>query len=122
MNETFDSNKIKIVGRATFDLWLANPTEYIDETTVYFIIEPSSTSSNCLSLYVGTSRQTDMINLPNNIDIDNIPTTIGALPNKLYYSVNELTETVKLFIKSTSSQDTNLYPIEGNIIWQSIET
>lgn len=52
---------IFILTRNTYDNWVED--NKIDPTSAYFVIENVTDADKYLSLYVGTSRQTDIVNL-----------------------------------------------------------
>ena len=122
-----ESSKIKVVSRSTYD----NPSYTKESDVVYFVIEPVANGQQYLSLYVGTARQTDIIDIgdllenanpPINpqdiITEDDIPPSLINTINKLYYWEDTTLGVYKGFIKNKSNE---ILPLYGTPVWESIE-
>ena len=122
-----DSSKIKIITRATYD----NPSYTKESDVVYFVMEPVTNGQIYLSLYVGTAKQTDIIDIgdllananppinPEDIITENdIPPSLITAINKLYYWEDTTLGVYKGFIKNKNNE---ILPLYGTPIWESIE-
>lgn len=122
-----ESSKIKVVSRSTYD----NPSYVKESDVVYFVMEPVANGQQYLSLYVGTARQTDIIDIgdllenanpPINpqdiITEDDIPPSLINTINKLYYWEDTTLGVYKGFIKNKSNE---ILPLYGTPVWESIE-
>lgn len=122
-----ESSKIKVVSRSTYD----NPSYVKESDVVYFVMEPVANGQQYLSLYVGTARQTDIIDIgdllenanpPINpqdiITEDDIPPSLINTINKLYYWEDTTLGVYKGFIKNKSDE---ILPLYGTPVWESIE-
>lgn len=122
-----ESSKIKVVSRSTYD----NPSYTKESDVVYFVMEPVANGQQYLSLYVGTARQTDIIDIEdllenanppiNPQDIiteDDIPPSLINTINKLYYWEDTTLGVYKGFIKNKRNE---ILPLYGTPVWESIE-
>lgn len=127
MPDIVESSKIKVVSRSTYD----NPSYVKESDVVYFVMEPVANGQQYLSLYVGTARQTDIIDIgdllenanpPINpqdiITEDDIPPSLINTINKLYYWEDTTLGVYKGFIKNKSDE---ILPLYGTPVWESIE-
>ena len=130
-NESY--NAIKVVTRATYNNKSASGE--IDASTIYFVIEDAASSELYLSLYVGTSRQADIVDLNNMMgftDADSsqnltdlfgendIPTKDMLTTDKLYYWQDLNLDVVKAYIKSRITGE--VLPLYGTPVWETIES
>lgn len=87
----FDNGKIYVLDRITYDN--AIQAGILATDAIYFVREPSSANPNMLTLYIGQSRQADVLDITNIINVDfndplnnyNIPEAYH-IPNKLLLS------------------------------------
>lgn len=118
-----ESSNIKVLSRETYDNRVISGE--IEDNVIYFVVEPTNgdDAPDCLSLYVGLRRQTDIIDLknlpfdvsqPNQLAIDDI-----TIPNKLYFLQDDDKGTVRLFIKNNLAS--SILPVEGSVLWESID-
>jgi hypothetical protein len=119
-----ESSKIKIVSRSTYD-----NSSYVKESdVVYFVIEPVANGQQYLSLYVGTDKQTDIIDIGDLLENANPPITPGVIItendippslittiNKLYYWEDTTLGVYKGFIKNKSNE---ILPLYGTPVWK----
>ena len=123
MLEIVESSNIKIVTRSTYD-----NDDYIKYSDiVYFVLEPVSNGKRYLSLYLGTDKQTDIIDIADllgnanntlpNMSEDNIPTNLINTINKLYYWEDTNLGVYKGYIKNS---DNNILPLYGTPVWEAI--
>lgn len=114
--------KIKVVTRATYD----NPSYVKESDTVYFVIEGSSNSQAYLTLYVGTDKQTDIINIKDFETIgelsnpNNFPSNIVTIADKIYYIEDTDLNVFKAYMKS-STVNNELIPLYGTPVWESLD-
>jgi len=123
MPEIIESSKIKLVTRSTYD----NPQYTKESDIVYFVLEPVANGKRYLSLYLGTDKQTDIINIAdllgnaNNIlpglTEDVIPTNLITAINKLYYWEDTNLGVYKGYIKNSNN---NILPLYGTPVWEAI--
>lgn len=115
-----ESGKIKIVTIATYD----NPSYVKESDTVYFVIEGATASQKYLSLYVGTDKQTDILNIQDLVsagivvDPEELPPGIIKIKDKLYYIEDTDLNVFRAYIKSNNSNE--LIPLYGTPIWETL--
>jgi len=131
-NENVPKAGIIICSRTTYEN--RKHAGELNPTTVYFVIEDVTDADKCVSLYLGESRQTDIVSLnllTNFVD----KTTIEAIQeyilgsgapakdllttNKIYYWEDTEMNVMRAFMKSNTTGE--IYPIYNEPVWEDIE-
>lgn len=122
-----------VIGRDTYNR--RKEEGGIDADTIYFVIENAAHSELYLSLYVGLSKQSDIvslnqiigftsrdssINLTDFFDQSDIPVKDILDTEKIYYWEDFNLNAFKAYLKSSITGD--VLPLYGTPIWQTIET
>ena len=110
-----ESETIKIVNRSTYEE--RKQSGDIDGSTIYFVVEDTGEDAeNCLTLYVGMDKQTDIIEIQ-----DILASNDSKIRDKIYYKWNEDTESYSLYMVNSLSNSAQLYPIQANILWGTLD-
>ena len=100
--------KICVVNRSTYNE--RKNLNTLSETTIYFVREDYADPASCMSLYIGKARQTDLINIRNILDSQQVERflnhdlTPGDIPSlfrcqdKIYFFENTLTREAELYM------------------------
>lgn len=121
-----ESGTIKIVTRDTYDA--KSQQGQIDATTIYFVLENATGAEHCLSLYVGTRKQSDLACLNDFTDLvtvfdeNQIPAKDLLSREKLYYWEDTENGVFRAFIRSSVEGHDEVLPLYGTPLWESIET
>ena len=128
MNE--NNLQVIIINRDTYDVRYAN--NQINNNTLYFVREPTPYYDKCMSIYLGKLKISELININDLLELDNIETIINGvelqdflnssqykIPNKLYIYENTELGLAQTFVYSTKLS--KFIPCQSGVDWIDLD-
>ena len=124
------NGQIKVLTRQTYENL---KPDGIDANTLYFVIEAGTETDICLSLYVGLSKCSDVVNLNELLGFTSAQTSIDLTPyfdendipvkdimatNKIYFWQDANLGVVRAYIRSTIEDV--VMPLYGTPMWEQL--
>lgn len=106
-----------------------------DDYTMHIVAEPSDNYPECLSLYLGSAKQTDIINLNNmlgikadnladikdySFDPNNLNSEAFKIPEKVYIYEDPSISVAKAYVYSKVCDGGALIPLYGAPVWEEL--
>lgn len=125
--------QVKVVTRATYNNREVEGTN--DDYTMYLIKEPSNDYAEYLSLALGSSRQTDIININSMLglksanaaeiqeyqfDHNTLNSEQFKIPEKVYIYEDPNLGVARAFVYSPVCEGGTLIPLYGALIWEEL--